>query len=224
MVLNRLQQALQYTYDVDIPHRVEDFLFHDRDLAAYMAGQGAVAPVPEQLFMVQDGRDISVSLYIEHQVNQRLRHDDPLECLHGGNLQDFLLALEGVSHFLYLAWNAGHEKVITLLEMELQAEVDKFVTALALCGEQGGQHPVQALLRQLFGPLRLRKGLDAHQRERYATAHHYGARYCEALATRLGRRPHGVPPTLHAELRRFYRMGQAQKLAHIEDHKQGAHS
>lgn len=214
-MLNRLQQALQHTYDVDIPHRVEDFLFHDRDLAAHMAGQGAVAPVPEQLFMVQDGRDINVSLYIEHQVNQRLRRDDPLERLHGGNLHDFLLALEGVSHFLYLAWNAGHEKVITLLEMELQAEVDKFVTALSLCRDQGDGHPVRALWHHLFGPLRLRTGLDAHQRERYATAHHYGARYCEALAMRLERRPHGIP-ALHTELRRFYRMGQAQKLAHIE--------
>lgn len=214
MVLNRLQQALQHTYDIDIPHRVEDFLFHDRELAAHMAGQGAVAPVPEQLFMVQDGRDINVSLYIERQVSQRLRHDDPLEHLHGGNLHDFLLALEGVSHFLYLAWNAGHEKVITLLEMELQAEVDKFVTALFLCRDQGEPHSVEALLRQLFGPLRLRKGLNAHQRQRYATAHRYGARYCEALATRLEHRVPAVP-ALHTELRRFYRMGQAQKLAHI---------
>jgi len=216
-VLNRLQLALQHTYDVDIPHRVEDFLFHDRELATRMAGQGAVAPVPEQLFMVQDGRDINVSLYIERQVSQRLRHDDPVEHLHGGNLHDFLLALEGVSHFLYLAWNAGHEKVITLLEMELQAEVDKFVTALSLCREQGEPHSVEALLRHLFGPLRLRKDLNTHQRERYAAAHHYGARYCEALAARLEGRPPGVP-TLHAELRRFYRMGQAQKLAHIEEY------
>ena len=42
-------------------------------------------------------------------------------------MECFCLALEGVSHFLYLIWNASFDRSVTLLEMELQAEIDKFV-------------------------------------------------------------------------------------------------
>ena len=48
--------------------------------------------------------------------------------LDGENLADFWSALEGVSHFTYYAWNAARDKSVSLFELELQAEVDKFVT------------------------------------------------------------------------------------------------
>ena len=91
MVLNRLQQTLQTTYDLCIPHQVEDFLFHDRDLAHRMSEAATVVPVPEQLFVVQEDEAINVSLYLERQVDRRLHRDNPLTRLHFGNLEDFLL-------------------------------------------------------------------------------------------------------------------------------------
>ncbi len=45
-------------------------------------------------------------------------------------------ALEGVSHFVYLAWNAGHDKPVSLLELEMQAEVDKYVGSYWLMRRQ----------------------------------------------------------------------------------------
>ena len=52
--------------------------------------------------------------------------------LDADNLEDFWTAFEGVSHFTYYAWNAQREKRVTLLEMELQAEVDKYVATTLL--------------------------------------------------------------------------------------------
>jgi len=48
-----------------------------------------------------------MSLYLDPALLQRLAREDPLTRLHAGNVADCWTALEGVSHFLYLAWNAG---------------------------------------------------------------------------------------------------------------------
>ena len=64
--------------------------------------------------------------------------------LHDGNVADYWTALEGVSHFLYLAWNAGHDKPVSLLELEMQAEVDKYVASYWLMRRQfPGRFPAE---------------------------------------------------------------------------------
>jgi hypothetical protein len=75
----------------------------------------------------EDGNELSLSLYLHSDVVEKMLVDDPMPRLYEGNLEYFCLALEGVSHFLYLIWNASFDRSVTLLEMELQAEIDKFV-------------------------------------------------------------------------------------------------
>ena len=82
-----------------------------------------------------------MSLYVEPGVLERLAQSDPLEKLDADNLEDFWTAFEGVSHFTYYAWNAQLEKPVTLLEMELQAEVDKYVATTLLLLRQGQRQP-----------------------------------------------------------------------------------
>ncbi len=60
------------------------------------------------------------------------RKSSPLVRLNESNVADYWTALEGVSHFHYFAWNAGHDKPVTLLELELQAEIDKYVASYLL--------------------------------------------------------------------------------------------
>ena len=57
--------------------------------------------------------------------------------LNENNVADYWTALEGVSHFTYYAWNAARDKPVSLFELELQAEVDKFVTTGILLREHG---------------------------------------------------------------------------------------
>ena len=67
-----------------------------------------------------------------------------------GNLADYWTALEGVSHFMYLAWNAGHDRAVSLLELELQAEIDKYVASWWLLREQDPARFPAELHRLLF--------------------------------------------------------------------------
>ena len=67
----------------------------------------------------------------------RLDSADPLNSLEASQLDDLWKVLEGISHFNYLVLRAADDRSVTLLELELQAEVDKFVGTYLLLLEQG---------------------------------------------------------------------------------------
>jgi len=218
MRLNELQSELEGRYDVSTPHRVEDFLFHDRFLAGQLSGDPALQGAPEALLVSQpDDDDLDVSLFLDPAVMRGLPGGAAGQRLHAGNLGSFWVALEGVSHFLYLVWSAALNRCVTRLEMELQAEVDKFVIAARRLQRQNGQHSTQvrldALRCRLFRRVAYRDDLDGDSRERYWQANRLAAVYCEALGDDLLRRQR--QPQVDAELRRFYRMGQGQKMRRI---------
>ena len=125
MLLSRLQNLIGGIYDVSIAHDVYDFLVTDRGRLP-AAARGGTAE--EELIVAEPaagGDEVALSLYLDPALLARLTREDPLVRLHAGNVADWCTALEGVSHFLYLAWNAGHDKPVSLLELEMQAEVDK---------------------------------------------------------------------------------------------------
>jgi len=168
MLVNRLQRHLENIYEVQSGYRVADFLIDDPGLARRLDSAPNAREIPEKLLIQQDGESLNLALYLDPQLLQRLNANDPTESLHGENLHDFWMALEGISHFLYLTWNARHERSVTLLEMELQAEVDKYILAAFLFGRQMRGLVPRALYRQLFEYARFDERLDAaerHQRQ-----------------------------------------------------------
>lgn len=213
-LLDELQGMLQCTYDLDGEHRVTDFLTKNPALIKALGIAPGSAAAGEQVLVSQWGDDcVDLAVYIAPEVLERLGESDPLACLHDENLADFLMALEGVSHFVYLAWNAGRDKQVTRLELELQAEVDKFVlTALVLAVRQG--RAPDALHHGLFRRCRLDPSLDDESRARYRAASRYAETYCTQLLERFRRKRdlHSLWP----ELRRFYRLTQQGKLARID--------
>jgi len=198
---------------VSTPHRVEDFLFHDRYLAGELSGDAALQGAPEALLVSQVSDDLDVSLFLDPAVMRGLPGEGAGQRLHAGNLEAFWVALEGVSHFLYLVWSAALNRSVTRLEMELQAEVDKFVIAARWLQQQSGQLRLDALRSRLFRRVAYRDALDGDSRERYSQANRLAAVYCEVIGDDLLQRRR--QPQLDAELRRFYRMGQRQKMRHI---------
>ncbi|MGI9303399.1 MAG: hypothetical protein ACR2RB_11940 [Gammaproteobacteria bacterium] len=143
-----------------------------------------------------------------------LRREDPYLRLHEGNLSEFWVALEGVSHFIYLLWNVAGKRSVTQLELELQAEVDKYVTSLImLWHEQNCGVPVQ-LHNRLFDNAHFDAALDDDGLERYRDANRYAARYCGKLASQHTLTYHN--DRLIDELRHFYRLPQPEKIRYID--------
>ena len=212
--LGRLQRQLERTYEVHVPQAVTDFVITDDQFVQQIEGIGARAS-PEKLLLVEDADEhtVDIGLYLDQAVVDALACDNPLEHLHVGNLETFCTALEGVSHFLYLLWNAGYERPVSLMELELQAEVDKYITASFLFANQSGRVPSE-LGRRMFCDQSYDDALSARSRERYEAANYYAGRYCQQIESHYLRdRSKGG---LVNELRRFYRLTRQQKLRHIE--------
>jgi hypothetical protein len=208
-VLARLQRGLEQLYRVDTQVAVEDFLIDADAREAF----GPVRHPREQLLVSQRDDELELALFVDRDVLANLERHDPVDGLDHRNLDDFLLTVEGVSHFVYLVWRARADRAVSALELELQAEVDKYVTTL-LTMESAGRVPAE-LARQLFGDVEFADDLDDEESVRYRVANENAHRYSESLHRRYvqSRRIDGML----RELRRFYRLTLADKLAWIRD-------
>ena len=215
--LASLQSALAEIYDLRAVPSVGEFLLTDRsDLSGWSEARAS----DEQLLVAAEGDTVSLALFIDQAVLARLAQRDPFASLDHGNLADYLTVAEGVSHFVYVAWNAGHDKPVTLFELELQAEVDKYVLGAWLLREQGAGRFPRELHRLLFERARVDELAAAGRADLYRAASNYAAKFCRRVAASLSASKRqcgrGATRELLAELRRFYRFGNARKLAHIE--------
>jgi hypothetical protein len=140
---------------------------------------------------------------------------NPHHALTEGNLADYCTALEGVSHFVYSTWRLDRDSPVSLLELETQAEVDKYaVTVFLLARQQGSDsYPAQVHAR-LFDRVSFDARLKPDQYERYLTAHRCAANYCRRLERRFVNRGVARIEALVRELRGFYRLRHDAKLRH----------
>ncbi|HJS89214.1 MAG TPA: hypothetical protein VJ738_04535 [Steroidobacteraceae bacterium] len=216
MILRQLQQLIGSIYDVSIAHDVYDFLVTDRGrLPASVRGRASAEDlIVEQ--PVPSAEEAAISLYLDPDLLERLRREDPMVRLHDGNVADCWTALEGVSHFLYLAWHAGHDRPVSILELEMQAEVDKYVASYWLLRRQLPSRFPAELRRILFERTRIDPGLAEGREDLYRAASRYAEKFCRRLEQSLRRAGRGTEGEVLSELRRFYRLSNARKLAHIE--------
>ena len=208
MLLPKLEAMLHELYALEIGYTVSDFLITDAAVAGSLDAGGR--KVDEKLLIAESNGEADVALYLEQELLDRLARHDPLTHLDGANLGDFWSALEGVSHFTYYAWNAARDKSVSLFELELQAEVDKFVTTGILLREQTGREP-SGLHGWLFDSPTLAAELGDEERERYRRANRYAAKYCSRLIPGMA-----GAAAVQSELRHFYRLSQASKVARID--------
>jgi hypothetical protein len=118
----------------------------------------------------------------------------------------FFQLVEGVSHFVYVAERARTELGTTLLELELQAEVDKFVV-IALSVEAPSRAELRHWCEAIYVPARYLHAESSEDGARYRRANALAARF-------VGRLLAAVPRAAwRGELRRFHRAGQSEKLS-----------
>jgi len=214
MILRQIQELIGGIYDVRLAHDVYDFLVTDR---GQLPAAARASGTDEQLLIgAGDADEVGVSLYLDPALLERLKHTDPIEALNGGNLADYWTALEGVSHFVYFAWNAGHDKPVSLLELELQAEIDKYVASYWLLRKQLPRRFPAELIPLLFERTRIDPALAAGRVELYRNASRYAEKFCRRLERALRADHQGSEREVLAELRRFYRLTDVRKRAHIE--------
>lgn len=207
-VLGRLQRGLETLYRVSTQLDVNAFMLGE-DQRERALGPEKRRP-REQLLVSQSGEELSLGLFLDQEALANLQRHDPAAGLGEHNFWDFCLAVEGVSHFIYVALCAAQERSVSALELELQAEVDKFVSCTVVHGERDAA----GLRERLYERVSLDQDLDAQERERYRMANDQARRYAMSLERRYLQRARRQE--MIAELRRFYRLGLQEKLQHID--------
>jgi hypothetical protein len=208
-----MQEQIGRFYAVELAHDVRDFLITDAVLLDSLTAGAPGRAIDEKLIVMEGDDGIDLALYLDAAVLARLAAADPRERLCGANLADFWTLLEGVSHFSYLVWNAAFDQPVSLLELEMQAEVDKYVSTRLLLEQQPDADLGGPLLQRLFIDTCPLPGLDDEERDRYHDASHLACRYCADLESRYP--ADRLTPGLVRELRSFYRLPQAAKVSRI---------
>ncbi len=211
MVLRGLQTLLGRLYDVEQPFDVYDFLVTDR--RAVDAAANETRTLDEELLLAETADGAGVALYLDPGILKRLEASDPHRALTEDNLADYCTALEGVSHFVYSTYGLARDIPVSLLELETQAEVDKYaVTVFLLGAQQGGDSYPAHVHARLFDRVSFDTRLQPDQYQRYRTAHALAARYCRRLEQRFVNRGKAKIEAMVRELRGFYRLRHAAKL------------
>jgi hypothetical protein len=207
-VLLDVQRRLESLYALPAEAPVTDFLISPQAAAAYPGGGS-------RTLIAQDGGGVSLGVVIAAGIGARLDEQDPRQRLDRRNLDPFCNAAEEVSHFVYLLFCARTERTVTELELELQAEVDKYLCAAFLLSLQN-EGAVSSRLRELlFRRYRLADEVTGERAERYHAASRLAYRYCGWLEARYLKAAR--LSDLAREARRFYRLGQREKLEKISE-------
>jgi hypothetical protein len=203
-----VQRRLETLYALEPEAPVTDFLLSEQDATGYPGGGS-------RTLITQDGDQVSLGVVLDPGVGALLAQLDPRVQLDDRNLDSYCTAIEEVSHFVYLVFCARTARTVTQLELELQAEVDKYLCAAFLLSLQNDGSVSKRLKELLFRHYRIADTVNEESAERYRAASHLAYRYCRYLEAQF------LKPSRLADLaresRRFYRLGQREKLEKISE-------
>ncbi|MGO9832129.1 MAG: hypothetical protein ACLPJH_18510 [Myxococcaceae bacterium] len=197
--MDAVQDHLEAIYAVRCTHRARGFLVDAEQAQAL----GADTSGAEALLVLEVEGALEMGLYLA---------PDVLALAPSGALGPFCQLAEGVSHFVYLARSAELARCVSLLELEAQAEVDKFALLLLRAWSEGRGRWAAALHRCLFDDTSLRPGLSASEQRRYGEANRLARAFCARLLPLVAARR---LEQLLQVLRYAYRLGAAAKLEHF---------
>jgi hypothetical protein len=186
----RIQRGLETLYRLDRAADVDAFVTH--------ADEGE----REALFVRESEDGLELLLRLPRLVERAVDVD-------GAGLDPLCQIIEGVSHFVYLADRASQGREATQLELELQAEVDKYVI-LASSLRDFDERTSRRLRERLYENIAYVHDAGTEEGERYRVANGCARRFTHRLERDYVMRARFGE--LQGELRRFFHMGQGEKL------------
>lgn len=204
--LAQLQALLESVHGIDVRAPVADFLVG----AAERARLAPASSPDEALLVTESGEELRVALFLDEQVLSQLARPAHAAWTHE-RLAGFCAAAEGVSHFLYLAHRAQTDRPVSLLELEAQAELDRYLCVVLQLWAVRRRSASAELRRRLFETTTLRPGLSAAERDRYRLASALGAACAKVLEAKYVLE--GRLEALLREVRKLYRLGGGEKLS-----------
>ena len=207
MLLHKLEAMLHELYALEVGYAVSDFLITDAELARTLDAGGR--KVDEKLLIAEADGEADVALYLERELLERLTQQRPADAPRRRQSRGLLGGARRRESFHVLRVERGQrDKSVSLFELELQAEVDKFVTTGMLLRDRATADAA-ACTHWLFDAAELdRPSSTTRSASAIAARTATPAKYCRrARAAARARRRRAAA---QRELRRFYRLSQAR--------------
>lgn len=166
-VLRQISSRLQRINGIQHSFKVEDFVMptdHENTLLISECGQDADLAICLQRDLLHELSGLSFPRDFSLQVFPRVS-----------------LLVEELSHFHFYCVNATEHRKISALEMEVQAEVDKFSFALDCLEELNLKNLEDQVFGILFDQLNLGDWVRDEERSRYQEAHQIARAFCRKL-------------------------------------------
>lgn len=200
-MLSLIQRQLEAVYRVSAPD-VCDFVVDDGQLAEVLGSDRR--PADEWVLVRESDDGVDLAVWVDGAHLAALdRAGCPTRAL-DDCFSALCAAIEGVSHFLMLVERARRSEPVRLLELEAQAEVDKYV-----CARLHRPDRAEEWRARLFRDAGFQPGLSPEERERYRTAGRLAAGLCQELDLH----PHAS--AMLADLRDFWRAPAERRLARM---------
>lgn len=188
----RIQAALCRMYGIDDAPAVDDFI------------RPCDAGIDREVLLIRQTDDgVEVAVHVPQSAL-----GDPKALA----FDDLCQVVEGVSHFVFLAERTRRDLPLTQLELELQAEVDKYVLFVHDPQDVRPFEPRRAarVRARLFDAVSYIDPPGTERGDRYRLANDLAARFSGMLDERFASR--GLFEQLWRALRRFYAAGQCEKI------------
>lgn len=206
--LTMLQLTLETYYDIDPPYSISEFVCHS---AQTDTGTSCCkGTTPEMLVYREDGTNLDISLFLNPSLMTNLCTETYKNTWIDQSFDNGCIVLEGVSHFLYMVFNAHFDRQVSMLDLEIQAEIDKFLFAVL---DTEYRESSDKLLQKLFCEVSYREDLSDALKHRYEQANSLAYRYCQWLQSTYELKSSNK--SLLAEVGKVYRLNSTAKQEHI---------
>jgi len=196
-MLETVQHWIEEGYRLEPAGSLNNFLIDHDLLVDYLGASHPLCKAEEVVLLMEQAQDLHLGLYLDQdllaQKQTQLSHH---QCM---------TVIEGVSHLLLLLHRARHGQEVSQLELELQAEIDKFLF-VSLSSAPGAIIGAKLHLKKKANL----KKLDPERKITYENARRLAYRYCLKLEQNYLFK-HSWDP-LWENLRHFYRMSHWEKL------------
>lgn len=132
-LIKELQRKIEKTYGMDTGiANIEQFVIGDMGYKIFYANEEIRRVVDSinsgaQTLIRDCGKIIKVSIYYPDKLIKILEENDPRFGIHDGNIDAFASFVEELDHFLFITHNFKFNRPFSLLELELQANITKYL-------------------------------------------------------------------------------------------------
>ena len=217
-LIKELQKKIEKTYALDTGiTNIEQYIIGDKGYEEFYAKEEIRTVVNShsgaKVLLRNAGDTLKVSIYYPDALIRELEDNDPRLGIHDENIDLCASFVEELDHFLFIAQNYKSNRPFSLLELELQANVTKYLVLKYFIALQSRSLKLSKFDREYIRHHLFYKRQfdveDTTERKRYEDAGKFGMMYTEQI-DRLSHEER------LRDLRRFSRMTCPSKIKHIQ--------